>query len=129
MVILVVDDDPVSLLLSQHILNAGDYEVVTAVSVADAIETMRADGGSISCIVCDYLMPDATGLDLLESLTHGEQPCPPFVLLTGVSEANELDDPRVDLPAAYLTKPVQSDELLEVIAKVLAPAESTSEAL
>ncbi len=129
MVTLVVDDDPVSLLLAEHILSSGGYDIVTAVSVDAAIATMADIGDDVECIVCDYLMPGANGLDLLESLTDdATRRCPPFVLLTGVSEADELEDERVALASAYLTKPVQSDELLAVVAKVLTPVESDCEA-
>ena len=128
MVTLIVDDDPVSLLLAEHILTVGGYDIVTAVSANDAIQTLADIGGDVACIVCDYMMPGANGLDLLESLTADEaRPCPPFVLLTGVSEADELNDERVASASAYLTKPVQSDELLAVVAKVLALVETEAE--
>ena len=120
MVILVVDDDPVSLLLAEHILSAGGYDVVTAVSADDARATLSDGGVEIDCIVCDYMMPETNGLDLLEMLNDDDNlVCPPFVLLTGVSEADELNDERVELASAYLTKPVKSDELLAVVADML----------
>ena len=118
MVVLIVDDDPVSLLLAEHVLRSGGYEVTTAVDVASA--ALVLEDQTFDAIVCDYMMPDGTGLDLLERLTDmlGES-CPPFVLLTGVSEADELDDERVALTSSYLTKPVQSDELLAVVQGLL----------
>lgn len=121
MVILIVDDDPVSLLLAEHVLRAGGYDVITAVDVASAARAVAAsDEQPIGAIVCDYMMPGGSGLDLLEQLTDSlGQACPPFVLLTGVSEADELNDQRVELTSAYLTKPVQSNELLAVVASVL----------
>jgi len=121
-VVLVVDDDPVSLMLAEHILRAGGHDIVTAVDAASALDALSAAESPIDAIVCDYMMPGDNGLDLLEKLSANEAaPCPPFVLLTGVSEADELEDDRVELATAYLTKPVKSDELLAVVAQVLAP--------
>ena len=118
MVVLIVDDDPVSLLLAEHVLRAGGYQVVTAVDVESA--HVATDAQDFDIIVCDYMMPGATGLDFLEQLSDKlDEACPPFVLLTGVSEADDLDDQRVDLTSAYLTKPVKSDELLSVVGALL----------
>lgn len=118
MVVLVVDDDPVSLLVSEHILKTGDYEVVTAVDADAAIAAMHAHGDDITTIVSDYHMPGASGLDLLDALTSDTaiSSCPPFVLLTGIGEAHDLNDERADLVSGYLTKPVQSTELLDIVA-------------
>lgn len=123
MVILVVDDDPVSLMLAEHVLRAGGHDVVTAVNAEEARAAVQDQDGLFDAIVCDYMMPGENGLDLLEQLTgNSDQPCPPFVLLTGVSESDELDDDRVPLASAYLTKPVKSDELLAVVTAVANPA-------
>lgn len=115
MVILVVDDDAVSRLVVEHILRTAGHEVISAESAAEALEMITAD---VEAIVCDYLMPEQTGLDLLEILGTDEsrvEACPPFVLLTGIGEADDLDDDRASGLSGYLTKPVRSDELIASI--------------
>jgi len=57
------------------------------------------------------MMPGDDGLDLLDSLTER----PPFILLTGLAERDQIDDPRIDAVDGFLTKPVQSDELVAAI--------------
>ena len=116
MVVLVVDDDAVSRLVIEHILQAGGYETIAVDSAEDALVGLRSAVVSVDLIVCDYLMPGANGLDLLETLSaDASEPVPPFVLLTGLSDAAELEDTRVELVSAYLTKPVKSSELLAVV--------------
>ncbi|MEM7093248.1 MAG: response regulator [Actinomycetota bacterium] len=120
MVVLVVDDDPVSRLVAEHILRSGGHEVVGAESAEEARQILDVEGGDIALIVCDYNMPGANGLDLLDELHRDEVvvPCPPFILLTGVGEEDELDDARAGDVSGYLTKPVQSGELLEMASRL-----------
>lgn len=120
MVILVVDDDAVSRLVIAHILQGGSYETVAVESAEDATAHMATAPNPVDLIVCDYLMPGANGLDLLETLTADETTAvPPFVLLTGMSDADDLDDTRVERVSGYLTKPVKSTELLEMVGSLI----------
>jgi len=121
--VLVVDDDPVSLLVSSHILEAGEFTVSRASSAAEArlvLVEAAISPAPVSLIVCDHLMPDETGLDLLAGLDQIDAPTARFILLTGVSSREDLDDPRTDLVEAFLTKPVQSATLLEAANAALA---------
>lgn len=116
MVVLVVDDDAVSRLVIEHILQSGSYQTVSVESAEGAEAHLATASSSVDLIVCDYLMPGASGLDLLETLAADDTTeVPPFVLLTGMSDATDLDDTRVKDVSAYLTKPVKSSELLEVV--------------
>lgn len=112
MVMLVVDDDPVSRLVAEHILRSGGHDVIGAESAEDARELASQHASDLVAVFCDYNMPGASGLDLLEQMRQDHDPCPPFVLVTGVGEADELDDTRAGLVTSYLTKPVQSGEVL-----------------
>ncbi len=112
--VLVVDDDPVSLMMLAHVTRRAGYDVSEATSVATALELLEAQ--PFDLIISDYVMPEATGLDLLEALPDADVP---FVLLTGVVESDDLDDDRVDGVAAYLTKPFASAELNALLERLL----------
>lgn len=123
MVVLVVDDDAVSRLVIEHILKNGGHETVTVDSAEQAETTMATSADAVELIVCDYVMPGASGLDLLETLAARlDIQMPPFVLLTGISDASDLDDARVEHVAGYLTKPVQSTELLDLVTSLTEPS-------
>lgn len=115
--VFVVDDDPVSLLMLRHILEVNGCEVVEATGVAEASELLaQSNDVRFDVIVSDYLMPDGTGLDLLEVAARRRgHSHTPFVLLTGVATIDELHDHRVASVAAFVTKPVSSSELMDVI--------------
>ncbi len=111
---LVVDDDTVARMVVEHMLVQQGLEV-TSVDSVDAATSHLTDN-AVDVIVCDYVMPEKSGLDLLESLGEVR---PRFVLLTGTSERDDVSDERALRVDAYLTKPVSSRELSDVIADQL----------
>ncbi len=112
--VLVVDDDAVSRLMLTHILVNEGYEVSEAESAAQALECFADNPTAL--VICDYHMPGGSGLEIVE---HFVERSVPFVLLTGVAEHEQVDDPRADLVSAYLTKPVSSQDLADVITSVM----------
>ena len=118
--ILVVDDDSVTRVVLRVMLERSGAEVVEADSV-DAARSVLADT-DFDLVICDYVMPDANGLDLLEACPDLEGR---FVLLTGTKERDDLGDDRVEKVSAYLTKPVGSEELSELIAAMLGESQSS----
>lgn len=115
---LVVDDDPVSQLVVQHVLIKEGWSVVTASSMAEALDVIAAVDEPLSIVICDYHMPGGSGLDLFEALRDRGIDAP-FLLLTGIGEQAEVLDDRVDDVAGFLTKPVHSTDLLAAISSAL----------
>ena len=65
--ILVVDDDRFARTFCRQILEEdGGFEVVDAESVDDGLEIIRQ--GGIDLVISDLVMPDKTGLDMVEIL-------------------------------------------------------------
>ena len=104
--------------MTTHMLRPVCTDVRSAESVADAGRQMAEHDFDV--VVCDYLMPAVTGLALAE-VCH-EQSIG-FILLTGTTEDDYVDDPRLSLVDAHLTKPVSTDDLVDA---VRAHAETTT---
>lgn len=120
--ILIVDDDAVTRLMVNHILTSQGHTVSEAESASEALERFAAEGCDL--VICDYHMPGGSGLDVVDFFVEQSVP---FVLLTGVAEHHELDDDRADLVSAYITKPVSSQDLAVVVARVMnAAADQTA---
>jgi len=105
---LIVDDDVVALIVVRHMLESAGLVVTQAANVR-AARAQLADH-TFDLIVADYSMPEENGLELLEP-TAGL----PFVLLSGVVERGDSQDPRMGDVTAHLTKPVSSEELRSVV--------------
>lgn len=105
---LIVDDDMVALIVVKHMLESAGLEVTQAANVRAARTHLQTSHFDI--VIADYLMPDATGLDLLADADGI-----PFVLLSGVIERGDQTDPRLSGVTAHLTKPVSTEELHTVV--------------
>lgn len=113
--VLAADDEAVSRLVLVRMLGALGLDVTEAADAPEAIALF--DASPFDLIVADYQMPRGTGLDIAEVTTATGVP---FILLTGFGGHGNLDDDRLELVDAHLTKPVSSAELAEVIGDVLA---------
>lgn len=82
--VLLVDDDAELLDITRLLMHQTDpeFEIVVADSVQSAMEKLEHE--KFDVIIADYLMPDSTGLDLLEALRSGGDDIG-FIIWTGHS--------------------------------------------
>jgi DNA-binding NtrC family response regulator len=106
--ILCVDDDAAVLTTFTAILERAGHRVV-AVGNAAAALTVLARGG-IDLVVSDYLMPDMTGLDLLESVRRDENEVP-VIMVTGHGSIEHAVAAMRAGATDYVAKPVESRQL------------------
>ena len=116
--ILIVDDYVVTLRILSTQLRKGGYEVVTAGNGKEAIS--RIGERNFDLAIIDIAMPDMDGITLLQKLrTEYGQSTLPIIMLT----ASALDEDRILAQKAgatdFLTKPISSWELLEVVHRQL----------
>jgi DNA-binding response OmpR family regulator len=118
-VLLVADDDEDILTLVQLRLARSGYEVVIA---RDGEEALRlAQERSPDLAVLDWMMPKATGIEVLRALRAGDATAEmPVVLLT--ARASE-DDVQAGMEAGaddYIQKPFSPQELASRVQTILA---------
>ncbi|HET7677233.1 MAG TPA: response regulator [Candidatus Limnocylindrales bacterium] len=92
--VLAVDDDPVALELVDGALSPEGFQVVRAGGGREAVDIVRGD--SIDLVICDLVMPDFDGFDVVAAL-QGDQRSRgiPILILTGhdltAAEKERLD--------------------------------------
>lgn len=114
--VLVVDDNVDLLKLISIRLKPMEFDIKTATSAEEAISILslwRAD-----LVISDLQMPGMSGMELFEYI-HAKDPLLPVIILTAhgtIPEAVEATQAGV---ASYLTKPFDSEALLEQISSAL----------
>ena len=111
--ILLVDDDPLVLMMTGDMLRELGHEPITIASANKVLEFLQANGPPDLAIL-DYAMPEMTGAALAERLRDA-YPALPLVLATGYSDRAKMN---IDLPR--LSKPYTVAELAQQIASVAA---------
>ncbi len=103
-------DDEENNLLSFKATFRKKYDVLTAISAADAIKLLE-EHVDIAIIVTDQRMPNMTGVEFLHSIIE-KYPLPMRILLTGYTDINALIE-AVNLGKIhhYLSKPWNEEEL------------------
>ena len=114
--ILLVDDDNFILNSYKRSLVLCGYNVTISTNAHDAISLLQEDQYDV--VVSDIAMPTMDGLELLQRVHHYD-PDIPVILITGGAKL-ETAIKAINLGAIkYLEKPVELDELQEIIAFAL----------
>jgi CheY-like chemotaxis protein len=112
--VLLVDDEPFSLSMVQHLMqNLGADHIVTASSFAEARVALATDA-SLRMIVSDHYMPDGSGLRLLGDLRQGKFAVPndSYFVVSTSSKSFALAAVAMALDVdSFMTKPYSKDQL------------------
>lgn len=107
--VLVVDDEPAISDLVSMVLRYEGWNVATVADGAAAIR--QAAAGALDVVVLDVMLPDMSGLDVLQEL-HRIRPELPVLLLTA---KDTMEDRIAGLAAGgddYVTKPFSVEEMI-----------------
>jgi signal transduction histidine kinase/DNA-binding response OmpR family regulator len=114
--ILIVDDYPDIVLLIQEFLRDQGLPTLVAGSAAELRTSVQEH--HIGLILLDIGLPDANGIDLLPELKT-KYPDTAVIMLTAVTDLQTALDCIRQGADDYLTKPVQFNEFLNTIRKIL----------
>ena len=113
--ILVVDDVASMRHVTKSILMVADFTNVTQANDGDeALQILQ--GESFDLIICDWEMPNMSGLELLIEIKKNEKlKDTPFLMLTSNTDEIKVDIALKKGAADYVIKPIQPSILLEKI--------------
>ena len=109
--VLVADDSRIYRKLVEQTLSEKQYAVLFAKNGQEAIDLFSEHQPSL--VITDWMMPDLTGIELCERIrNHSRNSYTYIIILTGITEKNELVKGLAAGADDYLTKPFHSNELL-----------------
>jgi DNA-binding NtrC family response regulator len=124
--LLLVDDEPAVLKVTQKLLERRGYQVVTCNSAEEALTWLGREVFDV--VLSDVQMPGIGGLGLLREV-HEQDAELPVILVTG----NPSDDAELVAKQLhvfqYLTKPVAYEQLDEVVAEATSSSRRTARRL
>jgi CheY-like chemotaxis protein len=124
--ILVVDDNPDSIAIIRSILEAFDFSVQAAESGTEALEMLKGD--LPNAVLLDVMMPEMSGLDVLEQIKGNPATAKlPVILVTAKTQDEDVLVGYQYGADYYITKPCTSKQLLYGIGLVLGRADLTRE--
>ncbi|HLG99425.1 MAG TPA: ATP-binding protein [Bryobacteraceae bacterium] len=119
--VLVVEDGRATSLLLSRVLEGADYQVETAGTGREAVEKCRR--ADFDAITLDLVLSDGSGLKALReirSLPHFRST--PVIV---ISALDQRDVAVTDMVQAFLTKPINPNQLFETLEQVGVPARLT----
>jgi len=114
--ILVVDDEQDIRDLLSDLLETKGYRIITACDGIDALEKMSTE--NFDLYIIDMSMPRMDGMTLLKEIKK-VQPLAVIIVLTGYSSIEGAVDAIHTGAYQYLSKPVKSAELFELVEKAI----------
>ncbi len=112
--ILVIDDEPNIREVLRIVLEGEGYRVREAATYSEAMQLLSKS--TFDLVVCDIVLPDGNGLDLVRSF-HAGHPETKFIVITAHNTPAQALTALRDGAVEYLSKPFDVDELKLVIGK------------
>ena len=123
--ILIVDDEPLMRTMIRTMLTRAGYAVDTAGSGREALDKAKQTRPDL--ITLDYMMPDLSGLEVLEQLSLDPATAAiPVLIVSAVIREEELTNQPIcqQMQVDFLPKPVQLQQLVDHIERLLAASHS-----
>lgn len=106
--ILIVEDDPDSAIAMAEALERDGHSCTTTPSGREAIE--KASSGEYEVVITDLRLPDIDGMQVLQQIKQAS-PHTELIMVTAYGRHNTAVEAMQRGASAYITKPVNTDEL------------------
>jgi PAS domain S-box-containing protein len=123
--VMLVDDEPMVVHTMERLLRR-DYDVTVALCGQEAIDHI-AGGARFDAIVSDVMMPNMTGIELIEQLRRvAPEQAQRLIFLSGGAFTAETRERLAELGAPQLEKPVTAKELRACVLRVTSGSDVVS---
>jgi DNA-binding NtrC family response regulator len=118
--VLLIEDETLFAAAVRKRLHKAGLLCEAAASLAEARAHLAAAPPDL--VLLDLRLPDGSGMQLLEGLARETAPAPPVIVLTAYAEVDDAVRAMKQGAADYLKKPIDLDELLIAVERVLEAA-------
>jgi signal transduction histidine kinase/CheY-like chemotaxis protein/CHASE3 domain sensor protein len=109
--VLVVEDDARQRESIRQLLSNDDVQITAVASASDALAHLKAS--TFDCMVVDFNLPDFSGYDLLEKMSHEEEVAfPPVIVYTGRALTRDEEQRLRRFSKSIIIKDARSPERL-----------------
>ncbi len=126
--VLLAEDNAINQKLAVHLLEKRGHSVTVANDGAEAVAAVKS--GQFDVVLMDVQMPNMSGLEAaaaIRSMERGTGEHMPIVAMTAHAMKGDQERCLEAGMDSYISKPIQPDHLMEVIAQVTAPAGETAQ--
>jgi two-component system, cell cycle sensor histidine kinase and response regulator CckA len=118
--VLVVDDEPVDIIVVQKSLERAGYRVWSGSDCAQGLEVFQSHADEIDILIADVSLPDKTGIELAKACVRLKRSLK-ILFISGWAGAEFLDYVGISKEDLhFLPKPFRSSKLVSRVAEVLA---------
>ena len=116
--VLVVDDEPSVLTITNRTLQRFGYKTVTASDGADAVAIYAQRKGEIAIVVADMMMPVMDGAAMIKALTY-MNPSVKILKVSGLTNGVGREEIARGRAGRFLAKPFTAETLLKTLRDIL----------
>jgi two-component system, chemotaxis family, chemotaxis protein CheY len=117
--ILVVEDNSTVSDLIVEILKSLGFENISCAEDGLQAWSLFEDGDLFDLVICDWMMPNMNGLDVLKQLRASHSNIP-FIMISGVAAEDAIAEARAQGVTAFVPKPFEVSQLVKAVTDSLA---------
>lgn len=118
--VLIADDEPMVLMITQQLLQDSGFRVFTAEDGEQAVAAFAENASQIGCVVLDVTMPRLNGEEAARRI-RSSSPGVRILLASGIG-GDELRERMGGVIDGCVQKPFRIDELCETLKSMMPPA-------
>jgi DNA-binding response OmpR family regulator len=125
--ILVADDEPHIGRIIKMKLEGGPFEVTLAFDGQEATDAISSQDARFDLVLLDLMMPEKSGLDVLQTLRRDLHSNIPAIILTAAGQDEQQRAALESGANAFVTKPFSPKKLYALVARLTGVQEGESE--
>ncbi|MHB1353803.1 MAG: ATP-binding protein [Thiobacillus sp.] len=123
--ILIAEDNPVNQRVLRGLLEHAGHKTTLARDGEEAVDLLESDSARFDLAIIDMHMPELSGPEVVQRWRFLEKGHLPIIMLTADARGEAEAACREAGVDAFLTKPVNSRELVDTITRLAAPSSSS----